>query len=101
MDYPESRFVDQEFTVSLISHFLFMYDEQLDWEFYEKTLLEIIRITSREIRIFPLVNLKGKRSSLVDQLVAAQEFGRYRMEIKKVVYEFVRGGDEMLLISLD
>jgi len=58
-------FKDKQFTIALISHFLFMYDGYLDYEFHKETIKEIIRITSKEIRIFPIVNLKGERSQLV------------------------------------
>ena len=53
-DYPFNSFTDNQFTVSLVSHFLFMYDEHLDYGFHKKTILERIRISSDKVRIFPL-----------------------------------------------
>ncbi len=99
VEYPTTQFANQEFTISLISHFLFMYDEHLDYEFHKKTISEIIRITSKEIRIFPIVNLKGKRSLFVEKLMGDIEFKDYKMVIKKVDYEFMRNGNEMLKIK--
>ncbi len=80
--YPKTRFADKEFTISLISHFLFMYDEHLSYEFHRKTLSEIIRITTKEIRIFPLVNLKGERSLFVKKLMEDSEFKDYKITPK-------------------
>jgi hypothetical protein len=101
VEYPQTKFADKEFTISLISHFLFMYDEHLDYEFHKKAISEVIRITSKEIRIFPIVNLKGKRSLFVEKVMGDKEFNRYEMAIKKVDYEFVKNGDEMLAIRLN
>src|SRR3989338_5161870 len=100
-EYPQTKFSDDEFTISLISHFLFMYDEHIDYEFHKKTISEIIRITTKDIRIFPIVNLKGKRSLFVDKLMRDDEFRDYKMTIKKVDYEFMRNGNEMVLIRLN
>ncbi|MBI3585251.1 MAG: hypothetical protein HY096_15045 [Nitrospinae bacterium] len=99
-EYPKTQFADKQFTISLISHFLFMYDEHLNYEFHKRTLSEIIRITSKEIRIFPIVNLKGKRSLFVEKLMEDREYKDYKMVIKKVDYEFVKNGNEMLKIKI-
>ena len=100
-EYPRTQFTDKEFTISLISHFLFMYDEHLNYEFHKKTISEIIRITSKEIRIFPIVNLKGKRSLFVEKLMGDRDFKDYEIGIKKVDYEFVKNGNEMLSIKVN
>ncbi|GIM29101.1 hypothetical protein CPJCM30710_17670 [Clostridium polyendosporum] len=99
-EYPKSNFKDKQFTVSLISHFLFMYDEHLDYEFHKQTIKEIIRITSKEIRIFPIVNLKGEKSMFVNKLMSDDNFTMYKMQIVKVNYEFIKGGNEMLIIKV-
>lgn len=100
-EYPENDFGDKQFDVTLISHFLFMYDEYLDYEFHKEVIKELIRITTKEIRIFPLVNLKGKRSLFVDKLMEDENFSNYKIHIVKVDYEFVKGGNEMLVLDLD
>lgn len=100
VEFPETPFEDNQFTVSLVSHFLFLYDEHLDYEFHKKTISEMIRITSDEIRIFPVVNLRYKKSLFVDKLMKDPEFPNYEMEIKKVDYEFLKNGNEMLKIQI-
>lgn len=98
--FPQTQFNDNEFTISLVSHFLFLYDEHLNYEFHKKTILELIRITSDEIRIFPIVNLRYKRSSFVNKLMEDPEFKDYQIEIKEVDYEFLKNGNEMLKIKI-
>ncbi|HEX2939221.1 MAG TPA: hypothetical protein VHO66_09950 [Ruminiclostridium sp.] len=96
--FPESGFDSGEFSITLSSHFLFMYDEILDYEFHRETVFEMLRITSKEVRIFPLVNLKGERSPFVHRIIK-EVFNRgYGISIDKVNYKFVKNGGEMLRI---
>jgi hypothetical protein len=74
------------------------YDEQLDYDFHKAVINELVRIAAKEIRIFPLVNLSGKKSKFADKLMNDEEFNKYKFEIVKVQYEFVKGGNEMMVI---
>ncbi|MFL0198597.1 hypothetical protein ACJDU8_24015 [Clostridium sp. WILCCON 0269] len=100
IEYPKSYFKDKQFDMALVSHFLFMYDDYLSYEFHKKVIKELIRITSKEIRVFPMVNLKCKKSLFVDRLIGDRCFSKYKFKIVKVDYEFVRGGNEMLVIKV-
>lgn len=99
VDYPVTDFARGQFTISLVSHFLFLYEDRLDYGFHRRTVLELLRITSKEIRIFPIVNLNGKRSPLVETLICDGDFEPFQISIKKVGYEFRRGANEMLIIK--
>ncbi len=101
VEYPLTNFRDNQFTVSLVSGFLFLYEDMLDYDFHKKTILETLRITSREIRIFPIVNLKGEESSFVEHLICDRDFERFQISIKKVDYEFMKNANEMLVIRID
>lgn len=94
--YPQTPFADGQFTLALVSHFLFLYEEHLSYDFHRQTLRELLRITSKEIRIFPLINLKGQRSAHLTTLLNDPEFAAYEKTIRRVEYEFMRGGNEML-----
>lgn len=99
VEYPSTDFLNEQFTISLISHFLFLYEDKLNYDFHKKTIRELLRITSKEIRIFPIVNLKGKKSSLVNTLMQDKDFERFQIVIKKVGYEFMKKGNEMMVIK--
>jgi hypothetical protein len=99
VEFPSTNFLNGQFTISLVSHFLFLYEDRLDYDFHKKTILELLRITLKEIRIFPIVNLKGKRSKLVEPVIHDEDIGRYRISIRKVDYEFMKNGNEMLVIE--
>ncbi len=98
VEYPLTGFGSNQFNISLLSHFLFLYEEHLNYNFHKSTIQELLRITSEEIRIFPIVNLKGRKSSMVDVLMHDRDFGHLQIFIKKVNYEFMKNGNKMMVI---
>jgi hypothetical protein len=50
------------------------------------------------VRFFPLVNLKNERASAVSRLLDDHDLAQYQISIEKVDYEFIRNGNEMLVI---
>ena len=98
--YPASAFADGQFTVSLASHFLFLYDEHLSYDFHRETVRELMRITARQVRIFPLVNLRYQRSLFADRLAGELMRAGHEVEIRRVNYEFLQGGNEMMVIYI-
>ncbi len=99
VEYPVTDFGDDQFTISLVSHFLFLYEDRLDYGLHKRTILELLRITSKDIRVFPIVNLKGQRSSLVESLIYDEDFEQFPISIRNVGYEFMKNGNEMLVIK--
>jgi hypothetical protein len=100
VEYPLTYFLNEQFTISLMSHFLFLYEDKLNYDFHKKTIMELLRITSKEIRIFPIVNLKGKKSSFVNALMQDKDFERFKIIIKKVDFEFMKNGNEIMVIGI-
>ncbi|MEC1723099.1 MULTISPECIES: class I SAM-dependent methyltransferase [Bacillaceae] len=95
---PSLPFKDGEFDVLLSAHFLFMYADRLDYQFHVSTLNELLRVTKEEIRIFPLVDLEGKRYEHLDKLIHNLAVNGYRIEEVKVPYEFQANANSMLKI---
>ena len=96
---PSLPFKDGEFDVLLSAHFLFMYADRLDYQFHISTLNELLRITKEEIRIFPLVDLEGKRYIHLDKLTNYLTDNGYTVEEVKVPYEFQENANSMLKIK--
>jgi SAM-dependent methyltransferase len=80
-DYPEHRgnryvpgllpklpFGDGQFDVTLVSYLLFVYEDQFSYEFHRQSLLEIMRVTRHEARLYPLVSFEAVRCSYLDRL---------------------------------
>ena len=95
---PELPFRNNEFDMALCSHFLLLYSDQLSIGFHFASIRELCR-TAREVRIFPLLELGGKISRYLEPLIDGLEKERYQIEIKKVPYQFVKGGNEMAVIK--
>ncbi len=96
---PNLPFSDNEFSLVLSSHFLFVYDDRLGYEFHRGCVQEMLRVSSKEVRIFPLVGLDGKRSLFIERVNQDPFFAEVDLEISSVSYEFFRGADEMLRIT--
>jgi len=95
---PKLEFPDGSFDLALCSHFLFLYSTAFDLDFHLRSIRELLRVAT-ETRIFPLLNLVGERSEHLDPVIETITAEGFRTEIRKVDYEFQRGGNEMLVID--
>ncbi len=97
-ELPSLPFENGTFDIALSSHFLFLYSAHLSAEFHLQALHEMLRV-AREVRVFPLLTLDGALSPhfhFVTDNLANQDFA---VEVKRVPYEFQRGGNEMLVVK--
>ncbi|MGQ8871981.1 SAM-dependent methyltransferase [Paenibacillus sp. TSA_86.1] len=95
---PQLPFNDEQFDLTLSAHFLFTYADRLSFGFHTQTLLELLRVTRHEIRIFPTVDLSGKRYEFMDELKASLEKRGCVVSEIKTSYEFQRNAHTMLRI---
>jgi hypothetical protein len=97
-ELPRLPFRDGEFALALCSHFLFTYSDLLSLEFHLASIRELCRVAG-EARLFPLLPSFGDAHSLhLEPLVAQLTTVGYRCEIRRVPYEFQKGGNEMLRV---
>jgi len=92
---PDLPFADHAFDLTVCSHFLFLYTDNLSFEFHEQAIREMIRV-SGETRIFPILDANAKRSAYLPGVL--DRFSQKKVEIRKVNYEFQIGGNEVLII---
>jgi hypothetical protein len=98
-ELPMLPFRDQEFDLAVCSHFLFTYSDLFPLDFHINSIREMCRV-AREARIFPL--LPGFSSGHSPHLApVARQLTKegFRCELKRVPYEFQKGGNEMLRVS--
>jgi hypothetical protein len=95
---PALDFAGGQFDLALCSHFLFLYSEQLSYDFHLAAVQEMCRI-ARQVRIFPLLNLAVQPSPHLAPLCTQLGAFGYHVEIAPVNYEFQRGGNQMMVIS--
>lgn len=95
---PALPFKNDEFDILLSAHFLFMYSDRLDFQFHIETLNKLLRVAKDEIRIFPLVDLAGKRYEHLEKIISYLENKGCTIEEVKVSYEFQTNANSMLKI---
>src|SRR5436305_12436179 len=66
---PTLPFVNDSFDLALVSHLLFLYSEQLDYDFHRNAVLELLRV-AKEVRVFPLLTLERKLSPHLEPILA-------------------------------
>ncbi|RKL65150.1 SAM-dependent methyltransferase [Salipaludibacillus neizhouensis] len=95
---PSLPFKNEEFDILLSAHFLFMYADRLGDQFHIETINELLRVSKEEVRIFPVVDLEGKRYKYLDKLISYLADIGYKVEEVKVPYEFQTNANSMLKI---
>lgn len=93
---PHLPFNGDAFDLALCSHFLFLYSE-LGLELHLASVMELLRV-AEEVRIFPLLDMKGNRSGHVDSIRSELSACGHSVTLERVPYEFQRGGCEMMRI---
>lgn len=99
-ELPNLAYQDREFDIALCSHLLFLYSDQLDYDFHFNAVGEMLRI-AQEIRIFPLIDLMLKPSPHLEKIIKYYADKGYKINIEKVQYELQPGGNQMLKITKD
>ncbi len=94
---PDLLLASRSFDLALCSHFLFLYSDNLPFDFHRAAIIEMCRVAN-ETRIFPLLDYNAQQSAYVDPLVDDLEEAGYCVSLQKVSYEFQKGGDQMMRI---
>jgi hypothetical protein len=98
-ELPRTGFADNQFDLTLVSYLLFVYEEQLSYKFHKETLLELLRITRGEIRIYPTVTFETEPSKCLERVRNDPAFAECRFEIVPTDFEFLRGSNNYLKIT--
>lgn len=95
---PTLPFADGRFDLVLCSHLLFSYADRLDRQFHVASLRELARI-GREVRVFPLVPMGMAENPELAPVRAELAAAGLHTTVRRVDYEFQRGGDAVMTIS--
>ena len=89
---------EKSFGLVLVSHFMFLYSEQISFEDHLNFLLECLRV-SDEIRVYPIITMGLYVYPLLTDLVNYfLKLGFYGYT-EKVEYNFLSGANEMLVLK--
>lgn len=96
---PSLPFTDRTFSLTLSSHLLFVWTDRFDYAFHRAAIAELVRVTSGEVRLFPIIDPETTRYPLLDRLSADLEADGIGTEIRRVDYVVQVGGGELLVCS--
>jgi hypothetical protein len=96
---PSLPFADNQFDATLVSYLLFVYQDHLDYEFHRDSILDIMRVTRGEARIYPLVTFEAKRSEYLDRMFQDPACAHLRFEQIATDFEFLAGSNSYLRIT--
>lgn len=96
---PKLPFGVKEFDVTLVSYLLFAYDGNFSYEFHRDAVLELMRVTRGEVRIYPTVNFEAEPSEYVGRLQQDPVCESFRFEIVPTNFEFLVGSNCFLRIT--
>jgi hypothetical protein len=84
------------FDLVLSGHFLFLYGDRLDINFHISCLRELLRVSSGEVRIFPLTGLDAEPYPRLYEILCRFRPEGINATVVKVPFEFQRGANAMM-----
>lgn len=97
---PLLPFADKSFSLVLCSHFLFLYNDRLGLDFHLSCLRELARVSSEEVRIFPLQGLDAKPYPHMEKVLSFLRAENIEAEILDVPFEFQKGSNKVMILKI-
>jgi hypothetical protein len=95
---PRLPFADASFDITLVSYFLFAYQDQLSYEFHRDSILEIMRVTQSEARIYPTVTFEAQPSKYLPLMQSDPALNDFDLTEVKTDFEFLVNSNSFLQI---
>ena len=97
-ELPRLSFADGKFDLTLVSYFLFAYQDRLSYEFHRDSILEIMRVTREEARIYPTVTFEAEPSEYVPMLQSDPALKPFEFAEIKTDFEFLVNSNSFLRV---
>ena len=98
-ELPRLPFADDEFNLTLVSYFFFAYQDRLGYEFHRESILDIMRVTRDEARIYPTVTFEAQPSEYIPMLRSDPVLQRFEFTEIKTDFEFLVNSNSYLSVS--
>ena len=98
-ELPRLRFTDREFDMTVVSYFLFAYQNRLGYEFHRDSILEIMRVTRGEARIYPTVTFEAQPSEYIPMLRSDPALKHFAFTEIKTDFEFLVNSNFFLRVT--
>lgn len=96
---PELPFNDDSFQLALCSHLLFSHSEILTFDEHFAGIQELCRVTHGEVRVFPVVNVKGAMIPRFNDLRAMLGQQGITTELRTITSSWLLAGKQMFVCS--
>jgi hypothetical protein len=95
---PTLPFPDKHFRLVLSSHMLFTFPQFVSFEEHLASLLELVRVSNGETRVFPIVDTTNTIYPQLDELHATLLERGIHTEIRTAACAYNKGADQMLAL---
>lgn len=96
---PALPFDAGQFALTLVSYFLFAYQEHFDYAFHRDSIGELMRVTAGEARVYPLVTFEARPSDFLEPLRQDPALRHLDFEVVPTDFEFLVGSNAYLRIT--
>jgi hypothetical protein len=98
---PKLPFASQFFDLTLVSYFLFAYQDKFSYDFHRDAILELMRVTrdGGETRIYPTVTFEAERSEYLARLEIDPALSGFAFEEVKTDFEFLLNSNSFLRVT--
>jgi SAM-dependent methyltransferase len=100
-ELPSIPFGNDVFSLVLCNHFLFLYQEQFDYQFHLNAIEELIRVTKKggTICIYPLVGFKDEVYPELNELIKSLNKNGVTAEMVETKFRFLPSATHFLKIN--
>ncbi|MEW9698491.1 methyltransferase domain-containing protein [Paenibacillus sp. SI8] len=98
---PNLPFENDTFELVLCSHFLFLYEEQFDYDFHLKAIQELLRVCKPggEVRIYPLLSFRTVEYTRLQELLEELTLMGYIAEKRKSELPFLPNSEHYMSVG--
>ncbi len=100
-ELPRLPFCDKSFDLVLSGHFLFTYSDKFDYSFHNNSVLELFRVSSKEVRIYPIQGPNAQPYEYIEVLISELKRKNIVAKILPIPFEFQRGSNQMLCLTIE
>lgn len=99
-ELPDLPFEDNSFELVLSAHLLFLYRKKFSYDFHRESLLELARVASEEVRVYPLTIIaESEDYPRIDELRDELHSRGHDTRREDSDFAFLSNSPEMLVIS--
>jgi hypothetical protein len=98
-ELPRLSFADGKFNLTLVSYLLLAYQDRFDYEFHRDSMLEIMRVTHGEARIYPTATFEAQPSAYIPMLQSDPALQPFEFREIETNFEFLVNSNWYLRVT--